>query len=195
MMLCVYCGSRSGTSGRYTELAVQLGTRIGEGGHGLVYGGGHVGLMGSVADAVLAAGGPVIGVIPESLMRREVGHRRLTELHVVPDMHIRKRMMAERADAFVALPGGIGTMEELFEVWTWRQLGYHNRPIGLLNVDGYYDDLLAFLDRTVAHGFLDEVQRHTPVVDTDPDRLLDRLVADAALSSPAGQGTGNFNKI
>lgn len=195
MNICVYCGSRPGRSPDHANSARRLGTRLGEQGHTLVYGGGHVGLMGIVADATLAAGGSVVGVIPESLMRREVGHRHLSELHVVPDMHVRKRMMAERADAFVALPGGIGTMEELFEVWTWRQLGYHGRPIGLLNVGGYYDSLLAFLDRSVADGFLDAEQRQLPMVETDPDRLLDRLLAAARAVDSGAQAPGGFDRI
>jgi uncharacterized protein (TIGR00730 family) len=139
--------------------------------------------MGIVADAVLAAGGPVVGVIPEALVQREVGHSGLSEQHVVPDMHERKRMMAERADAFVALPGGIGTLEELFEVWTWHQLGYHDKPIGLLNVGGFYDGLLTFMDHCVAQGFLDAAQRATVVVDTDPARLLDALARAAVRAS------------
>ncbi|GAB4039895.1 MAG: TIGR00730 family Rossman fold protein [Rubrivivax sp.] len=184
MKLCVYCGSRHGVRPAYTEAARALGTLIGRGGHGLVYGGGNVGLMGVVADAVLAAGGPVTGVIPEALVQREVGHPGLSEQIVVPDMHVRKRLMAERADAFVALPGGIGTFEELYEVWTWRQLGYHDKPIGLLNVAGFYDGLLAFMDHTVGQGFLDPAQRAVPLVDTDPARLLARL-ADAAARATA----------
>lgn len=179
MKICVYCGSRHGALPAYTEAARALGTLIGQQGHGLVYGGGNVGLMGVVADAVLAAGGPVTGVIPEALVQREVGHQGLSEQFVVPDMHVRKRMMAERADAFVALPGGIGTLEELYEVWTWRQLGYHDKPLALLNVAGFYDGLLAFMDHTVAQGFLDTAQRGTLLVDDDPARLLARAVAAA----------------
>jgi uncharacterized protein (TIGR00730 family) len=180
MNLCVYCGSRAGVAPAYADVARTLGRLIGSGGHGLVYGGGNVGLMGVIADAVLAAGGPVVGVIPEALVQREVGHAGLSEQHVVPDMHVRKRLMAERADAFVALPGGLGTLEELFEVWTWRQLGYHDKPIGLLNVGGFYDGLLAFMDHCVAQGFLDAAQRATVLVDTEPARLLDTLAAAAA---------------
>jgi uncharacterized protein (TIGR00730 family) len=193
--ICVYCGSRPGRTSEHADSARRLGIRLGEERHTLIYGGGHVGLMGIVADATLIAGGSVVGVIPESLMRREVGHRHLTELHVVPDMHVRKRMMAERADAFLALPGGIGTMEELFEVWTWRQLGYHDRPIGLLNVGGYYDSLLSFLDRTVDDGFLDIAQRQLPMVDTDPDRLLDRLIAAARAGGSETRNARGFGSI
>lgn len=175
--VCVYCGSRHGARSEYVDDAAALGEAIGARGWQLVYGGGNVGLMGTLADAVLAAGGRVVGVIPESLMRREVGHRGLQELHVVPDMHQRKRMMAERADAFVALPGGIGTLEELYEVWTWRQLGYHDQPIGLLNTAGYYDALLAFMRHTVTEGFLAADQLASIEVGDDPGTLLDRLHA------------------
>ena len=133
--------------------------------------------MGEVADATLAAGGRVIGVIPDSLKKLEVGHLGLHELHVVPTMHVRKQMMAERADVFIALPGGIGTLEELYEVWTWRQLGYHDQPIGLLNIDGYYDDLLRFMAHTVEQGFLSGAQRAVLQVGVDPEQLLLALVA------------------
>jgi uncharacterized protein (TIGR00730 family) len=183
--LCVYCGSRHGARPAYTEAARALGRALGEHGFQLVYGGGKVGLMGEVADAALAAGARVVGVIPESLERREVGHTGLDELHVVPTMHLRKQMMAERAHAFVALPGGIGTLEELYEVWTWRQLGYHDQPIGLLNVEGYYDELLRFMDHSVAEGFLAPAVRATLQVDADPAALLGRLVERARTSGRA----------
>lgn len=182
--ICVYCGSRHGAQAAYTDAARVLGAAIGARGWQLVYGGGKVGLMGEVADATLAAGGRVVGVIPESLKRREVGHAGLHELHVVPTMHVRKQMMAERAQAFIALPGGIGTLEELYEVWTWRQLGYHDQPIGLLNVGGYYDDLLRFMDRSVSEGFLSSDQRNNLVVGTEPEALLLQL-AGLAQSSGA----------
>ena len=175
--VCVYCGSRHGASPHYTAAAQALGRAIGGRGARLVYGGGKVGLMGEVADATLAAGGQVVGVIPDSLMRREVGHRGLTELHIVPSMHLHKQMMAEHADVFIALPGGIGTFEELFEVWTWRQLGYHDKPIGLLNIGGYYDGLLGFIERSVAEGFLSPAQRAVLEVGSEPSELLDRLAA------------------
>ncbi len=183
MNICVYCGSRPGALPAYAQAARDLGQAIASLGHGLVYGGGNVGLMGIVADAVLSAGGPVLGVIPEALVQREVGHQGLSEQFVVPDMHVRKRMMAERADAFIALPGGIGTLEELYEVWTWRQLGYHDKPIGLLNVAGFYDGLLQFMDHTVAQGFLDDSQRSMPLVDTDPGALLARVLAAASAAT------------
>ncbi|CAN7382438.1 TIGR00730 family Rossman fold protein [Rhizobacter sp. LjRoot28] len=182
--LCVYCGSSPGTEPAYAAAARQVGTLIGQRGWQLVYGGGRAGLMGIVADAALAAGAPVIGVIPRSLMVRELGHAGLTELHVVDTMHQRKTLMAERADAFVALPGGIGTFEELFEVWTWRQLGYHDKPVGLLNVAGYYDPLLGFLDRSRDQGFIRDAQHELLRVSTDAGDLLERLANEAA-HSPA----------
>lgn len=177
--LCVYCGSRSGSDPAHLEAAERLGNAIGRRGWRLIYGGGRVGLMGAVADAALAAGAAVVGVIPESLMRLEVGHRGLTELLVVRTMHERKQAMAERADAFAALPGGIGTFEELFEVWTWRHLGYHQHPIGLLDVKGYYEPLMSFLDRTVAEGFVNEEQMSMLTRHADVDALLDGLQAAA----------------
>ncbi len=181
--ICVYCGSRHGARAAYTAAARALGTAIGARGWQLVYGGGKVGLMGEVADATLAAGGRVVGVIPESLQRLEVGHTGLTELHVVPTMHMRKQMMAERADAFIALPGGIGTLEELYEVWTWRQLAYHDKPIGLLNTEGYYDDLLRFMGTTVAEGFLSASQHDSLVVGQNPDALLTQVAGAANFAS------------
>ncbi len=175
LSLCVYCGSRPGTDPAYRHAAEAVGTLIGRSGWQLVYGGGRAGLMGLVADAALAAGARVVGVIPSTLMERELGHGGLHELHVVETMHERKQMMAERSDAFVALPGGIGTFEELFEVWTWRQLGYHDKPVGLLNVRGYYDPLLDFLRQTEQAGFVNSAQRELLQVDTDPTALLERL--------------------
>ena len=182
--ICVYCGSRHGNKPAYTAAARALGAAIGSRGWQLVYGGGKVGLMGEVADATMAAGGRVVGVIPESLKQREVEHQGLDELHVVPTMHLRKQMMAERADAFIALPGGVGTLEELFEVWTWRQLGYHRNPIGLLNTEGYYDDLLRFMRHTVDEGFLSAEQQAAVQVGTDPQALLLSLMNPAELKSP-----------
>ncbi len=173
--VCVYCGSRSGSDPLYTLLARQTGQAIGLRRWQLVYGGGRSGLMGTVADAVLASGGRVVGVIPQKLREREVGHTGLSEIHIVDTMHQRKQMMAERADVFLALPGGIGTLEELFEVWTWRQIGYHDQPIGLLNVGGFYDGLLAFLRHTVSSGFLEQAQLDKLHVGTDADELLGQL--------------------
>lgn len=189
--LCVYCGSRAGLADHHAAAAQALGHAIGERGWRLVYGGGSVGLMGIAADAALAAGAQVVGIIPRSLVAREVEHRGLTELIVVETMHQRKQAMAERADAFVALPGGIGTLEELFEVWTWRQLGYHDQPIGALNVGGYFDALLAFLRHTVDNGFMSPETLKLLQVDTQPAALLDRL---AALASSAG-GADDYRSI
>ena len=185
--LCVYCGSRHGEHAAYTLAARALGTEIGRRGWQLVYGGGNVGLMGEVADATLAAGGRVVGVIPESLMQREVGHKGLHELHVVPNMHLRKQLMAERANAFVALPGGVGTLEELYEVWTWRQLGYHANPIGLLNTNGFYDGLLQFMQHTLDQGFVSGDTHALLQVHTDPAELLDRLGSQGA-AAPGARG-------
>ena len=173
--LCVYCGSRPGERPAYTEAARAVGHAIGECGWQLVYGGGRAGLMGVLADAALEAGAAVVGVIPHSLMDRELGHRKLTELHVVDTMHQRKMMMAERSDAFLALPGGIGTFEELFEVWSWRQLGYHDKPLGLLNVARYYDALLAFLQQSRDHGFMSPLQLDLLHVGSEPLPMLQRL--------------------
>jgi uncharacterized protein (TIGR00730 family) len=181
--LCVYCGSAAGADPAFAAAAAQTGNLLAERGITLVYGGGSGGLMGVVANGALAAGGRVVGIIPEKLMQREVGHRGLTELHVVPDMHVRKRMMAELADGFLALPGGLGTFEELFEVWTWRQLGYHSKPIGLLNAQGYYDSLLSFLRHGAASGFVQAAQLNVLHVDTQAAPLLDTLQAHAVASA------------
>ena len=189
--VCVYCGARHGAKPAYTAAARALGQAIGERGWQLVYGGGKVGLMGEVADATLAAGGRVVGVIPETLKQLEVGHEGLHELHVVPTMHLRKQMMAERAHTFIALPGGIGTLEELYEVWTWRQLGYHDQPIGLLNVAGYYDALLRFMKHSVDEGFLARAQLDALRVSDDAEALLDEL---AALARKPG-APDNFSRV
>lgn len=180
--LCVYCGSKPGADPAYVDAATQVGSWIGAHGGQLVYGGGRGGLMGIVADATLQAGGQVIGIIPQALVDREWAHRDCTELHIVDTMHERKRMMAERSDAFLAMPGGIGTLEELFEVWTWQQLGYHNKPIGLLNVADYYRGLLQFMDHSVAQGFLAAPQRELIAVNADPAALLPALVQAAGLA-------------
>ena len=185
LSLCVYCGSRPGQDAAFAQAASTVGRLIGQSGGQLVYGGGRAGLMGMVADAALAAGATVVGVIPQALMERELGHRGLTELHVVQTMHERKQLMAERSDAFLALPGGIGTLEELFEVWTWQQLGYHDKPVGLLNVAGYYDRLLGFLDETGRQGFVPTAQRELLQVDADPASLLGRLTALAGGANAA----------
>ncbi len=183
--LCVYCGSRPGAEPTYAEAASAVGHWIGSHGGQLVYGGGCNGLMGTVAQATLEAGGRVVGVIPKALVEKEWANHGCSELHVVDNMHERKRMMAERADAFLALPGGIGTLEEFFEVWTWRQLGYHDKPIGLLNVQGFYDGLLQFLQNTVGHQFMGDWQMDLIRTDSDITRLLPDLVQAAGLSPDA----------
>ncbi|RYX98125.1 MAG: TIGR00730 family Rossman fold protein [Comamonadaceae bacterium] len=181
--LCVYCGSRPGVEPVYAEIAQFVGTWIGEHKGQLVYGGGRNGLMGIVADAALAAGARVIGVIPQALVEKEWAHNGCTELHIVDNMHERKRIMAEKADAFIALPGGIGTLEEFFEAWTWRQLGYHDKPTGLLNLGGYYDSLLAFLDTAVKSGFMNDHLMSLIDVGTQPEALLEKLVQAAGTRS------------
>ena len=179
--VCVYCGSKPGTDPAFTQAAIQVGTWIGQHGGQLVYGGGRNGLMGIVADATMAAGGRVIGVIPRALVEKEWAHTGCTELHVVESMHERKQMMAEKADAFVALPGGIGTFEEFYEVWTWRQLGYHNKPIGLLNVNHYYEPMLSFLKSVVQNEFMGEWQMDLIQSHDDLSVLLPSLVQAAGL--------------
>jgi uncharacterized protein (TIGR00730 family) len=174
--VCVFCGSSVGVRPEYMAMARKLGETLARRGLGLVYGGASVGLMGAVADAALSAGGEVIGVLPRSLQKREIAHLNLTELHIVDSMHTRKAMMAERADAFIALPGGLGTMEELFEVLTWRLLGIHRKPAGLLDVAGYYQKLSQFLEHTMAEGFLRPEQLSLHLAE-DPDALLDALAA------------------
>src|SRR5262249_25841237 len=175
--LAVFCGSSPGNRPAYTEIAIRTGELIAQRGLTLVYGGGRVGLMGALADAALAAGGRVVGVIPQMLIDREVGHAGLSQLHVVRTMSERKLLMGDLADSFLALPGGIGTMDELFEAWTWTQLGLHRKPCALLNQDGYYDPLIAFLDRAVDTGFLQPDNRAALLVDTDLEALLGRLAA------------------
>ena len=177
--IAVFCGSAFGRGDEYAASAKSFARASVRRGMRVVYGGASVGLMGLVADTVLAEGGEVIGVIPSKLVEREIGHRRLTELRVVETMHERKAGMAALADAFVALPGGLGTLEELFEVWTWSQLGIHSKPCALLNTAGYYDPLIDFLDHAVEEGFVRERQRSTLIVSSDPDELLELL----ALSS------------
>ncbi len=182
--ICVYCGSRPGEAQAFADVAAQVGHWIGRHGGQLVYGGGRAGLMGVVADATLAAGGRVVGIIPRVLVEREHAHRGCHELHVVETMHERKRLMAERADAFLALPGGIGTFEEFFETWTWRQLGYHDKPVGLLNQDGYYDAMLSFLQHSVASGFMGAAQMALIEVGTDWRALLGALVHATGFPAP-----------
>jgi hypothetical protein len=175
--ITVFCGSSVGARPAYRDAALALGRALAESGRTLVYGGGHVGLMGVLADAALGAGGHVVGVIPEALMAREVGHRGLPELRVVGSMHERKALMADLGDAFVALPGGFGTLDELFEAVTWAQLGFHRKPIGLLDVDGYFEPLLRFAERSVADGFVRAEHGSLLVVERDVAPLLARLEA------------------
>ena len=178
--VCVFCGSSAGSRPVYAEAARATGRLLAERGIGLVYGGGNVGLMGEVADAVLAAGGEVIGVIPRQLMEREVGHQGLTTLEVVGTMHERKARMADLADGVVALPGGFGTLDELCEVLTWSQLGIHAKPCGVLNVDGYFDTLLALFDHAVSEGFVRPPHRALVLQAAEPGDLLERMEAFSA---------------
>jgi len=176
MRLCVFCGSSLGVGDVYRAAAAAFGALLAERRIELVYGGAHAGSMGVIADAVLAGGGRVTGVIPEALRERELAHSGLTELHVVGSMHERKALMASLSDGFVALPGGIGTLEELFEVWTWSQLGLHAKRCALLDVNGFYQGLSTFLDHVVAEGFVRPQQRQALIVDDDAERLLQRVL-------------------
>lgn len=174
--VCVYCGSANGAKPVYADAARAFGRALANAGLTLVYGGGRVGLMGVIADEVIASGGRAIGVITELLYDKEVGHTGLTELHVVPDMHHRKKMMAELADAFVAMPGGAGTLEEFFEVYTWAQLGYHRKPVALYNIDAFYQPLITLLEHTVDEGFMQRTYFDALCIDAAPDALIDQLV-------------------
>ena len=173
--ICVYCGSSPGRLPAYASAAEVLAEALVRRGIRLVYGGAGIGLMGLLADRVLALGGQAVGVIPAALAHKEVAHDKLTELHVTASMHERKMLMAELADGFIALPGGIGTLEELFEIWTWAQLGFHQKPCGLLNAAGYYDALIEFLDHITAEQFVKPQQRGLLLVETDPYKLLQRF--------------------
>jgi uncharacterized protein (TIGR00730 family) len=175
MRLCVFCGSSVGSLPVYAQSAQKLGQLMATRQIGLVFGGGHIGLMGILADAVLAAGGAAWGVIPRALVEKELAHRGLTELHVVTTMHERKALMADLSDGFIALPGGFGTADELFEILTWRQLGLHTKPIGILNVNGFFDPLLAWLNRAVEEGFLRFEHRRLLQEADDPEKLLSLL--------------------
>ncbi|PWW46432.1 TIGR00730 family Rossman fold protein [Melaminivora alkalimesophila] len=179
--VCVYLGSRPGSNPLFAEAATAVGRFIGRHGGQLVYGGGRSGLMGTVAEATRVAGGRVVGVIPQSLVDKELANQLCDELHIVQTMHERKAMMAERSDAFLALPGGIGTLEELFEVWTWRQLGYHDKPVGVLDVDGYYAQLLQFLQHSVDQGLMGEWQMGLIRTGSEVEPLLQALVEEAGV--------------
>lgn len=175
--ICVFCGSNPGRDSRFSAAADDLGRRIAQRGFGLVFGGGRVGLMGALADAALAAGGEVVGVIPDALMRAELAHEGLTDLRVVGSMHERKALMERLSDAFVALPGGFGTLDEFCEILTWSQLGIHSKPCSILNVGGYFDPFLKFVDGAVQAGFIRAADNLKLIRESDPGRLLDRLVA------------------
>ena len=175
--ICVFAGSSPGNGREYIEAATELGEALCARGYDLVYGGGSVGLMGVLADAVLGNGRDVIGVIPEALAEKEIAHEGITDLRVVASMHDRKALMAELSDSFIAVPGGLGTLEELFEVLTWSQLGFHSKPAGILNVGGYFDSLLGFLSHTVAEGFLKPEHQSMILVDTNVNSLLDAIEA------------------
>lgn len=176
MNICVFCGSNPGRGDGYMQAAHKLGQLIAERGYGVVYGGARDGLMGAVADGALEAGGKVIGVLPEKLSDLEVAHKGLTELHIVSSMHERKGMMAELSDAFISLPGGIGTIEETFEIWTWTQLGIHRKPLALYNVNGFYDGLQSFLNHMMQERFIREVHRAMMFAEQDPEKLIERVV-------------------
>ena len=174
--LCVFCGSRTGTAAIYADETRRLGMALARRGIGLVFGAGHIGLMGVLADAVRESGGNTIGVIPKALVERELAHQTLTDLRIVESMHDRKALMAGLSDAFLALPGGYGTLDELFEILTWAQLRFHDKPIGMLNVAGFFDPLLDWIDRAIAEDFVKPKNRELLIVDNDVDRMLDRLV-------------------
>ena len=191
--VCVFCGSNAGARSEYAEAARALAAVLVERKLGIVYGGGNVGLMGVLADAALERGGEVTGVIPRTLVDKEVAHRGVTELRIVETMHERKALMNDLSDAFIALPGGFGTLDEFFEVLTWSQLGFHGKPCALLNVGGYYDRMLAMLDHAVTERLLRPVHRELVIADTDPSRLLQRL--SAFPPAPKGKwddAKGNF---
>ncbi|WP_119309882.1 TIGR00730 family Rossman fold protein [Cohaesibacter haloalkalitolerans] len=173
--LCIFCGSSWGRRKEFEDAAIALSTEIARRGYGLVYGGSSAGLMGACADAALAEGGRVIGILPNALKAKEIDHKGLTELHLVESMHERKAMMEQLSDGFISIPGGIGTMDELFEMWTWASLGWHEKPSALFNVAGYYDDLIRFLDRTAEDAFVRQEHRDMLIVETDIDRLFERL--------------------
>ena len=175
MKITVFCGSSLGSNGQFKQAAKSLGNYLASKKIDLVYGGGKVGLMGTIADAVLHAGGNVTGIIPIGLKEKEIEHTELTQLHVVPDMHARKAMMADLADAFIAMPGGSGTLEEFFEVWTWAQLGYHSKPCALYNVEGYFDKLIDFMDHMVANSLLKSHHRNMIQIETKPSSLVEAI--------------------
>ena len=191
--LCLFCGSSAGTQPAYARAAAEFGTTLAERDIRLIYGGGSVGLMGIAADACLAAGGKVIGVIPRLLMDKEVGHNGISEMHVVANMHERKALMTELCDGFIALPGGFGTLDELFEALTWLQLGYHPKPVGLLNVNGFFDHLVRFIDHSRDERFLRDVHRQSLNVDTDLLKLIDTMQSAVAPDTAKWLDQAKFN--
>lgn len=193
--ICVFCGSGDGARPEYLATARDLGRRIAESGYGLLYGGATVGAMGAIADATLAAGGEVVGVIPDVIMDREIGHRGLTELHVVRTMHERKALLAERADAFVALPGGYGTMDEFIEIVTWAQLGIHAKPCVLVNLGGYYDALLRFFDTAVSEGFIRPENRGLVVVARDAAEVLEMIEREWRMRAEIPQHDSRLDEL
>jgi len=190
--VCVFCGSQPGAKPAYLQAARELGALLARRGVAVIYGGGHIGMMGALADSTLAAGGKVTGVIPEHLMRPEVAHQGLTELLVVDSMHTRKRTMASRADAFIVLPGGYGTFEEMFEMVTWRQLRLHAKPVGLVNVEGYFDHLLAFLEHAARQEFIRPQHRGLLLVEASAEGLLEKLGRQAG--AVAGEAMGDLDR-
>ena len=182
--ICVFCGSAVGAKPVHAEEAKKLGEALVRNGLGLVFGGGHIGLMGVVADAVLRKGGEVIGVIPQALVDKELAHSGCTKLHVLSSMHERKALMADLSDGFIAMSGGYGTADEMFEILTWAQLGIHQKPVGLLNVDGFFDHLLAWLDHAVPEGFLRPVHRRVLTVEQDPEKLVTALLTQPRVQLP-----------
>ncbi len=192
MNLCIFCGSREGVDPVYRAAATAMGKALAAADAGLVYGGGRVGLMGVVADSALAAGGRAIGVIPQALHDKEVAHLGLTDLQIVGSMHERKARMDALSDGFVAMPGGAGTLEEIFEQWTWAQLGIHAKPVAFLNVAGYFDPLFAMIDRTVASGFTDKAYRDMLIVADDPGEIIGRI---AAYDPPAAKWLGEGETV
>lgn len=190
--ICVYCGSSIGRQETYASAARELAKELVARNLGLVYGGASVGIMGVMADAVLQLGGQAVGVIPQALARKEIAHQHLTELHITKSMHERKTLMAELSDGFIALPGGIGTLEELFEIWTWAQLGIHAKPCGALNVAGYFDTLTTFLDHTVAEQFVKPPHRALLIVEQEPEVLLARFASYKAPAIPKWVGKADL---
>ncbi len=192
--ICVFCGSNSGNKPEYVQAARELGENMAASGIELVYGGGNVGIMGEIANAVLARGGKAVGVIPKTLVDKELAHRSLTELRVVSTMHERKALMSELSDAFIALPGGIGTLEEFFEVLTWAQLGFQKKPCALLNTAGYYDHLISFIGKMVSDGFLHESHRGLMVIEKNPAAVIEKIKSHKPVCTDKWLNDFNLNR-